>query len=176
MSGNSRTNTRSEIAGYIRSHPGIHFNELVRSLDLAPGQVQYHVRLLVSSDEFVVEKLYGRSHYYTPEFDAWERSALALFRRETDREILAHLLEDHPRRAAALAEELDIARSTLEWHLDHLLEQDIVEKRRDSRNRVEVVLTHPEDTERLLATVTPSLPDRFVDRFTLLVDELLSDR
>ncbi|MGM0397617.1 MAG: winged helix-turn-helix transcriptional regulator, partial [Halobacteriota archaeon] len=35
--------TRTRIAEAVRTQPGIHFNGLVRSLDLATGQVQYHL-------------------------------------------------------------------------------------------------------------------------------------
>lgn len=169
------TETRDRIVDHVRSHPGIHFNELVRTLDLAPGQVQYHLNRLASSEAVVNEQLYGRTHYYTPTFDPWERHAIALARRETARDIILVLLEQDSIRPAAVAEQLDIARSTLEWHLDHLVEQDLVTKHRDSRNHVTLDLTRPEDTARILREVQPSLPERLVDRFARLVDQLLEE-
>jgi predicted transcriptional regulator len=167
------TETRTQITEYVGSHPGIHFNELVRSLDLAPGQTQHHVRRLVGDGRIRRAEYYGRTHYYPPEFDEWERATLALFRRETARDVLGVLLREGSARPDAVAGELEIARSTLEWHLDHLVEQEIVRKERDIRNRVTLVLERPEETAALLARVSPSLPDRFVDRFTRLVDSLL---
>ncbi|SFF78823.1 hypothetical protein SAMN04488063_0292 [Halopelagius inordinatus] len=165
--------TRTRITEHIGSHPGIHFNELVRSLDLAPGQAQHHIRRLVGDGTVHRSEYYGRTHYYPPEFDEWERATLALFRRETARDVLGVLLREETARPDAVAEELEIARSTLEWHLDHLVEQDIVRKERDIRNRVTLVLEHPDETAELLARVSPSLPERFVDRFARLVDSLL---
>jgi predicted transcriptional regulator len=167
------TETRTQIAEHIGSHPGIHFNELVRSLDLAPGQAQHHVRRLVGDGTVRRSEFYGRTHYYPPEFDGWERATLALFRRETAREVLGYLLEHGEARPDDVATALDIARSTLEWHLDHLVEQDIVRKERDIRNRVTLVLEHPEQTRDLLVRVSPSMPERFVDRFTRLVDSMV---
>jgi DNA-binding MarR family transcriptional regulator len=73
-----------------------------------------------------------------------------------------------------VADGLNIARSTLEWHLDHLVEQDLVDKQRDARNHVTLVLSHPEETARMLRLVEPSVADRLVDRFTRLVDGLLA--
>lgn len=166
------TEARRRIAARVRERPGIHFNELVRSLDLAPGQVQYHLRQLLGED-LRVERLYGRTHYYPPEFGEWERGVLALVRRETARDVLGYLLERGPSEPAAVADAVGIARSTLEWHLDHLLERDVVEKRYGDGNRVTLVLARPDETARLLASVSPSLPERFVDRFTRLVDDLL---
>jgi predicted transcriptional regulator len=169
------SDTRTSIVEYVRAHPGVHFNALVSALDLAPGQVQYHLRRLQDGGAVVRHRLYGRTHYFGPEYDEWERAALALVRRETARDVLASLLERGPGRPGAVADDLDVARSTLEWHLDHLVEQGLVEKRRDDRGRVTLVAARPEKTERLLREVTPSLPDRFVDRFTRLFDRLLDD-
>jgi predicted transcriptional regulator len=168
--------TRQRIASHVQSHPGIHFNEIVRRLDLAPGQVQYHIRQLLGSETLTEEKLYGRTHYYPPEFEPWERRLLALVRRETTRDVLGHLLTAEETTPAAVAESVGIARSTLEWHLDHLIEQDVVEKSYDSSGRVTLSLARPRETAELLEAVSPSLPERFVDRFMRLVDDLLAER
>ncbi|RJT03159.1 helix-turn-helix domain-containing protein [Halococcus sp. IIIV-5B] len=167
--------TRRRVARCVRATPGIHFNELVRTLDLAPGQVQYHLKRLIATDSVVDEQRYGRTHYFTPEVDDWERGALSLVRRETAGDVVAALHDRGPMSPGALADVLDVARSTLEWHLDHLAEQDVVRKDRDERNRVTLVLTRPDETAALLRTVQPSTASRMVDRFTRLADHLLDD-
>ncbi|WP_226005340.1 winged helix-turn-helix transcriptional regulator [Natrinema salinisoli] len=168
------TDTRQQIRTHVGANAGIHFNELVRESDFAPGQVQYHVRRLREDGRLVREEFYGRTHYYPPTYDEWERAALALFRRETAREIVVYLIEREPAAPGEVADALEIARSTLEYHLDRLVDHDLVEKRYDDRNRVRLELAEPEATGRLLTTVTPTVPDRLVDRFTRLVDELLA--
>lgn len=167
------TETRADIRGVIQTHPGIHFNELVRTLDLAPGQVQYHLQRLRGDSAVVGEQLYGRTHYYPPEYEQWERQALALLHRETAGDIVAYLLANGPTRPAAVAEELGIARSTLEWQLDRLTDHGLVTKRRDQRNHVILSVDNRTKTIRILRNADPSLLDRFVDRFTRLVDQLL---
>lgn len=166
---------RTGIRRRVERDPGIHFNDLVRELDLATGQVQYHVRRLVRSGDLVTERLYGRTHYYPTDFEEWDRRTLALLRRETTREVVRYLSARGPSHPADAADELGIARSTLEWHVSHLVEQDLVEKCYDDRGRVELELAHPERTGRLLSRVTPTAPDRLVDRFVRLVDLLLED-
>jgi DNA-binding MarR family transcriptional regulator len=168
------TDQRSRLESHIVAHPGLHFNALARDLDLAPGQVQYHLRRLAERGTVVEAELYGRTHYYPPECTEWERGALALARRETSRDVLFYLIEHGESKPATVAEAVGIARSTLEWHLDRLVERDLVRKRRDESNRVSLVLTRPEETVRLLSDIRPSLPERFVDRFERLVDSLLS--
>lgn len=166
--------TRRAIREHVEAHPGVHFSELVRDLDVASGQVQYHLRRLLSSKQVVETCLYGRTHYYPPEYDAWERSALALFRRETAREILLYLLEHEPATPIDVIETLDIARSTLEWHLGHLVEQELVRKRHDDRSGVTLTVAHPERTVRLLTRIVPSTSDQLADRFLRFVDQLFA--
>ncbi|GAB7093229.1 hypothetical protein JCM30237_03810 [Halolamina litorea] len=167
--------TRTRIALHVERNPGVHFSALVRDLDFASGQVQYHTRKLVDDGDLVREDVYGKTHFFTREFEPWERRLLALFRRETARGIIGSLLENDGATPTELVEELGVARSTLEWHLDRLVAEDVARKERDLRNRVTVELTDPERTRELLRTVSPSIPDRFLDRFTRLVDSLLSE-
>ncbi|MFC6793858.1 winged helix-turn-helix transcriptional regulator [Halobaculum halobium] len=163
--------TRERVADYVFAHPGIHFNELVRRLDLAPGQAQYHLRRLVREDRVVGEEVSGRTHYFDPTVAPIDRRRLALFRRETARDAVVELL-DAPARPDAVADAVGVARST-QWHLDGLVEAGVVEKRRDAHGRVTLALTDPEATAALLQQIEPSLPDRLLDRFTRLVDALL---
>lgn len=167
--------TRDRIEDTVRSRPGIHFNGLVRSLDLATGQVQYHLKRLDSENAVVKTSLYGRTHYFPDTYDDWERHTLALLRRETTRDVVAALLETGPARPNELAETLDLARSTLEWHLDHLVEQDVAEKRHAARNQVIVELTRPAETIELVRRADPTLLGKMVSRFTRLVDRMLAE-
>lgn len=167
--------TRERIRSAIAADPGIHFRALGRSLGLPPGQIQHHVRRLRRSDAVVEEAHGGRTHYYPPTFDAWERRAIAALRRETARDVVVHLLEHGDSRPAAVAESVGVARSTLEWHLETLVEAGVVEKRRGDGNRVTLVPVRSEEAARLLATVAPSLAGRLVDRFERLVDALVED-
>lgn len=166
------TTTRRRIHEAVTDHPGLHFSELTRRLDIAPGQAQYHLRKLTATEAVVAAEIEGQTHYYPPEIDAWERRALAILRRETAGEIVASLLADDPLRPATITAELDIARSTLEYHLDRLVDAGIVEKRRRN-GRVIVVAARPEATAELLYDADPSLAERLVDRYTRLLDRFL---
>jgi predicted transcriptional regulator len=169
------TDQRLRLKHAISDNPGIHFNGLVRRLNLANGQVQFHLYRLLGDGAIVQEELYGRTHYYPPETGEFERGAFAVLRRETARDILVVLIDEERARPKSVAEALDIARSTLEWHLNHLVEQRLVIKHRDDQNRVLLVPNRPADTLQMLADIEPSLSDRLVDRFTRLVDQFLSE-
>jgi predicted transcriptional regulator len=165
--------TRTHIRRSVEAHPGIHFSELTRRLELAPGQVQYHLRRLLRDDTIVAESVYGKTHYYSPAYSGWEREALALLRRETAGAVVGYLLSYGPTAPGTVADDLSIARSTLEWHLDHLVEHDLVTKHHDESNHVTLTVRNADRTVALLRDADPSLRERFVDRFTRLVDRLL---
>ena len=164
------SDVRERIERRIHDDPGVHFNQLVRELDLAAGQVQHHVRRLVEEDRVAAAELFGRTHHYPPAYDDWERRALALLRRETSAAVVATLLDEGPSRPVDVAETVGVARSTLAWHADRLVEAGLIEKRRDGR---QLVVADERRTAELLAAADPSLPERLVDRFTRLVDALL---
>lgn len=168
--------TRGRIHEAIRGDPGVHFNELVRELSLAPGQVQYHVRRLIDTGEVVRHERFGRTHYYQPAYDEWERDALALLRRETAGAIATALYSRGSARPGELADALDIPRSTLEHHLSNLVEAGVVSRRHERGNRVVLTLARPAETAALLEAVGPDLGTRLVDRFERLVDSLLDER
>jgi predicted transcriptional regulator len=165
--------TRARIESYVASNPGTHVNQVGRALGLAPGQLQHHLDRLASSGRLRRETVYGKSHLYRPEYSAVERRRLALFRRETARDVTLDVLANEPARPSAVADRLDIARSTLEWHLDRLVEEDVLRKRHEAGNRVTLVVVDETETVRLLREIRPSAPERFADRFTRLVDSLL---
>jgi len=167
------TTTRSRVCHHVQETPGVHFNQIKRDLDLATGQVQYHLKRLVDDGELDVERVGGRAHYFDLDFDPWERRTLAYLRRETAREIIVRLHAQGPIQPATLTEDLDLARSTVAWHVSNLTEADVLVKSEEWPTTVR--LAHPERTAELLEAVSPSLPDRLVDRFMRTVDSLLDD-
>jgi predicted ArsR family transcriptional regulator len=166
--------TRERLRAHVEAHPGVHVNALGRELDLATGQVQYHLRRLCERGAVVADEQYGRTHCFPPGYTEQERRTLALARRETARELLLVLLERETATAGELADRLGIAPSTVSYHTDRLVEAGVLERRRGERGRVRFSLADPETTLHLLASIRPSLPDRLLDRFTRLVDDLLS--
>lgn len=171
------SDTRSQIRDCISQEPGIHFNEITRELGIATGQTQYHLRKLVRAGKLQKESIAGRTHYYLPTFSSWERRAIALLRRESTRELVFFLLRNDPVAPAEIAEQLGLARSTIEWHLSRLIRNDMVRKDQAetgcSGNVVR--LQQKQAVYRLLREIEPNLLDRVVDRFSRLADDLLDE-
>lgn len=169
--------TRSRIRDCIDRNPGIHFNDITRQLDIATGQTQYHLRKLCRSDKLQKEALAGRSHYFPPTYSPWERRTIALLRRETSREIVLYVLRNDQAAPAEIAAHLDLARSSVEWHLSRLVEHNVAQKEQmeTDSSRVIVTLADEQRVYRLLREIEPRLLDRLVDRFSRLTDELLDE-
>ena len=171
------SDVRDRVYGCVRSDPGVHFNELERTLGLATGQVQYHVRRLARGDRVTAQTVGDRTHYFEAgRYDDWERRTLALARRETARELLVALSNAGRTPATTLADELGVVRSTVAWHVSRLTEGGVVEKSYDDGGCVELALSRPGATRRLLAAVEPSVSARLLNRSTRLVDGGVCDR
>lgn len=164
--------TRSTLVEHIERNPGIHFNALVRALETTPDKLQRLTDGIESDTDLIIADLYGKRHFYTGDYDAWERHALALVRRETTRDVLLYLLENGSSSPATVAEDVGIARSTLSWHCDRLIDAGLIEKKRDGR-RVELTVRRPMEIRQLLSEVEPLLPERWIDRTTRLFDQVL---
>lgn len=167
------TDTRTRIRSTIESNPGIHFRGIVRELDLATGQVQYHIRRLSKTAAIDEHEYNGQTHYFAEGYDEWERTAIALLRRETPSAIIVTMYASDPIRPPKLAERLDLPRSTLEHHLCTLEEASLIDRRRNNANQVVVELTRPSATAALVEIVDVGPGERLVDRFQWLVDSLL---
>ncbi len=171
------SDTRSAVRDCVCRNPGIHFNAISRKLDIATGQTQHHIKHLLRSQELTSEEVCGRTHYYPPTYTAWERGVIALLRRETTREIVLTLLEDNQQPPAKMTERLGLARSTVEWHLSNLVDNDVVEKKTitdgNGTEQFVVELTEPDTVYRLLREIEPRPSDRLADRFARLTDQLL---
>lgn len=167
--------TREEIHRAIDRWPGIHFNELVRRLDLAPGQVQHHVTRLHRDGKIVREPLFGRTHFYLPAVEADERQAIALLRRETPRAIVSRLLEDGPTYPRLIASELDLADSTVSYHANRLMEAGLVDSVTSPTDSVRLEVVDPDVVGAALSQISPDPSARLADRLERLIDDILEE-
>lgn len=167
------SDVRASISRHLEEHPGVHVSALVRDLGLAPGQVQYHLDALRGRDAVVAERFRGRTHYYPPDIPATHRRSIAVLRRETARDIVVTLIESGPSRPGDVTDAIGIARGTLEYHVEALTAEGLVEKHRSIDGAVTLYVPTPERTLELVATTSPATTDRLIDRFTRLVDILL---
>lgn len=164
--------SRRRIYEALQDSPGSHFSELKRTLEMATGTLQYHLRVLEERG-LIDTREDGRYTRYFPTFevDRRDKELLGLLRQETPRRIVLDLLEHDGAQLTQVSDRLDLAPSTISFHMDKLVEAEVVEK--PERGRYEIV--DDEQVTNLLVTYQESFADRAVDRIVSLFTGLGPD-
>ncbi len=123
---------RSKIIDLILEEPGIHYSELLRQTDLAPGNLTWHLEIL-DRYKIIKNEVVGKYVVYFPYYGKNPLSAIDLKLRKsrTTMEIL-ELIQDKPGLSQnKIAKEIEKNHKTVKYHLDKLYEADLIEKRQE---------------------------------------------
>ncbi|MFH1234608.1 MAG: winged helix-turn-helix transcriptional regulator [Candidatus Diapherotrites archaeon] len=158
--------TRKRLYDEINRSPGIHFRELKRRTGLAIGELQYHLDVL---DKVHLVRLQKRGKFirYFPlvgEHTESEKLTLGLLREESVRKIILLLIEKKRATNRQLSMFLELAPSTVSFHMQKLLKSGLVEKKRTPK-KTYFHLVNPKEAKRLLTTYRKSFFDELVDSF-----------
>ncbi|MHA1648126.1 MAG: winged helix-turn-helix transcriptional regulator, partial [Promethearchaeota archaeon] len=122
---------RDELIGLIIDIPGIHFNEILRQIDITPGNLDWHLNILeaykVIKKRKVGQYILYFSYYYKNPFSEVD---LLLQKNDTTMKILYYIAKKPNIYQKILANELGLNRSTIKYHLDKLIKAGIVQKRK----------------------------------------------
>jgi len=161
---------RKKIYELIEEFPGLHMREIKRRTDMSMNLVRYHLDQLKKYGvvEEVEEGEYKR--YYPKEgerrVDFEDKRYLALLREEIPLSVVVYLLsEGEPVSHSDIKEELDIAASTLSYHLKKMRKKGLLEK----QGR-QYWLSEPEEISNLLVKYEP--PKDVIDEFIDLWESL----
>lgn len=135
--GRSGPSRRGLIYQYVRKHPGGHIRAMARALELATGDLQYHLSWLENRG-YVKTKKRGFFRHVFPamEFNEEQESLLAVLSQRTPREVLLRILEDPSLTQGGLARALRYSQPTVSWHMSRLVQLGIVTKRRTGRGNL----------------------------------------
>jgi predicted transcriptional regulator len=128
---------RDEIIRLILEMPGIHFNELLRQTDLAPGNLVWHLDIL-ETFKIIRKQRVGQYLIYFPFLDKNPLSKLdlTLQKSKTTLEIL-QIINDHPGiYQNQLASRMDMNHKTIQYHLNKLTEAEIIRSEQKGRKRL----------------------------------------
>ena len=119
---------RLNILREILNNPGIHQNELLRNCNLQKGQLQWHLRVLLKYHIIKKEKS-GQYNMYFPITTSIE--VINTFKNlpvksETTNKIF-ELIQTNPGISSSeIAKQINLARNTVKYHIDKLLENDLI--------------------------------------------------
>jgi predicted transcriptional regulator len=119
--------TRVNIHEIISNNPGITFGAITRELDLAPGECQYHVRVL-EREGYVKSKRAGKyTRYYLTGQKVSEHSKI-------QEQILSKVREKEGLSQSEIAVELGTSKQVVNYNIKHLLKKgEIIKVRENSR-------------------------------------------
>lgn len=157
--------SRRRIYHYVEDNPGAHMRQVGRDLDIPMGTLEYHLRYLVDEGLLATREDSRYTRYFVKgQTSRHEKDVLAVIRQETPRRIVAQLLLDPGVSHGELLEEFDVSASTLSFHLNKLVEADVVEKEKSGRKNLYQVADE-EVASRVLIQYRESFVDDVVDRF-----------
>jgi predicted transcriptional regulator len=167
---------RRRIYEYVSANPGTHVREMERALGMQPGLLSYHLdylekRNLMRSEDDGHRKMY----FLSDRFIEKDRRTLGALRQESPRKILMHLLVNGPTSFQNLQTEMNVAKSTLSYHLKRLKGIKVIEVTKMEKEMVYRV----EDGDRvadLLIGIQESLSSDAVDRFADIWNKLADER
>lgn len=156
---------RKRITEYIRRNPGVHFRQISRDLDLAIGQLDFHLNALVKTEVLVREVASGNTRYYVRDrFSKEERKAMSILRREIPRGIVLYLLDYPYSTPTAILTGFNFTSATLSYHLRRLEKYGILEAKQSGRER-HYSVHNAELVRSLLILYSATLADTIVDSF-----------
>jgi predicted transcriptional regulator len=132
---------RSAILKYIENNPGCTLASLVKDTGMNRGTARYHLKLL-RIEQKVVEKKTEKMGYLFANGDISieRRHIYGYIRNPSKRKILNTILSTPGISNKELAEILHMSQSTVSWHLQPLLEEEMVVSRRDGRYLIYFIL------------------------------------
>jgi predicted transcriptional regulator len=128
------------------------------------GQLEYHLRFLEEQGLVGAKEDRYYKRFFPSDMGATERRLLSALRQEMPRRIVLLVLETPGMDHRTIQERTGLGASTLSFYMRDLIKKGLVERRREGRRSLYVVL----DVDRVvkvLITYRPSFLDRMVDRF-----------
>ena len=133
---------RKNIIRCILNNPGIHHNELLRLCSLKKGQLQWHLNVLLDYDIIRKEKL-GQYTLYFPfvkVIDKMESMVSGLTKSEMTSNIF-EIIKDRPGiTSSEISKRFNIARNSVKYHIDKLIEKDLITYKKSGRKKKLYVL------------------------------------
>lgn len=155
---------RKRITEYIRRNPGVHFRQISRDLDLAIGQVDFHINALIKGEVIVKETGSGNARFYVRDkFSKDERKAMSILRREIPRGIVLFLLDDPGSTPSRILENFSFTSATMSYHLRRMEKVGILRVEQEGRER-HYFVDDPDLVSSLMILYRSTLIDTIVEK------------
>ena len=154
--------SRRKIYHFISKHPGTYLREISREVKIPKSTIDYHLHYFKKLD-IISSKSKGRyTRYYVKEdLGRQAKETLSALRNKTALHIALILSFWHVGTRKQLSDELEKSLSTVSFHLNKLIEADVVEKFKDGKF-IKYKLKDERSTDKLLIQYQEGLLDELV--------------
>jgi predicted transcriptional regulator len=128
VSEESSKETRDRIFNLIAQNPGLHLSKIAELLKMSKPLAEYHLQRMEKEEKITVlkETGYNRYYIYSEEIEPKDKKIFSLLRKDIPLKIVLFLANHKNARHKEILKFLNIAPSTLSYHLDNLIKQGIV--------------------------------------------------
>lgn len=162
--------TRKKIYDYIRSHPGTHVRRIGKELNLAVGDLQYHLHSLEKGG-LIRMKISGFYKFVYPSdmFGEKQKTLLGLLSQEVPREILLFLVQKPKSTQKDLAKHLGLSQATVSWHMSRMIKEGVVESARAGKSVTYNVTVNSRDVIGFVQNYHPTIWENWASRLADIV-------
>ena len=128
--------TRRKIYDLISQNPGVHLSKISQMLNMRTSLVEYHLLFLKKHEIISSDKETGYKRYYIKgQIGIKDKKYLFILRQKTVLEIILYLLKNDVSLHKVILENVKVSPSTLSYHLNKLIKNDIIELNRYGENK-----------------------------------------
>ncbi len=118
---------RKNIVNKIFQYPGIHHNELLRTTELQPGQLQWHLNKLMENEIIRKDKIEHFAVYFPMNMKVPANSDYFFLKKsKVTFTILKHIEENSGIYQSKIGHDLNLKRNTVKYHIDKLLQKNFI--------------------------------------------------
>ena len=120
--------TREKILTLITQNPGLHLSKIAELLTMSKPLAEYHLLRMEKERTIQVSKETGYKRYYIADEDieTTDKKILSLLRKDIPLKIVLFLANHKNAKHKDILQYLNIAPSTLSYHLNNLIKQGII--------------------------------------------------
>ena len=121
----------------VYNEPGIHYNKLLRICKLQPGQLQWHLKILLEYSIIEVQRWGPYVMYYLkPNLTTVQQERLRhpVLKSSTTR-IVFKVIQSQPGvQPSSIAKKLELNRNTIKYHTDKLAKCGLIKSKKEGRS------------------------------------------
>lgn len=155
---------RERILHLVKRYPGLHVRDLARRSAISEALAAYHLTQLATEGhlELVEDGVYRRYYIRGTAVGPQDKEWMSVLRRPAALQIALFVLENGSASHSQLTDELQLAKSTVSYHLTNLMMANFIRRNAPGEG---FVLVDPARVAKLLArwAPTPDLTDKFSD-------------